>query len=346
VQDHDLLADVQVNKLQKVTFPETLEDCIMETISELEDAGPLTFKQRLQLFRALITYLTSCLKTPMAEKQITCFSVHALAQAIVDLEEKEGDNIDIHLELAKDTLPRLTYSVPKFIVRGLKLYYLEARPHFMPAEGVSTWSRRFPGYTVGMDYTVETTSLFINSNGKDTFRSRPIGILFKEQFETLAKTPELYKLNRQVEAILPLSADPSAKIGKVKTVARAVHKAIDGYLYKVVRKAVRKRQDQQKYARQQARAEFYRNKTEKTIIVGDPLTHLVTFYSRQSPSWEPTDIKKVMDQVASLKKSSSRRRCNPLHDSTGLRHKDLSFKLPQEQEGLSVLYVFFLFFFV
>lgn len=124
----------------RICYPETLAQHIENLVKELSNEGSLIHSQRLQLFRGLVTYLTTCLESEslepkrLLEKEVLCFSVHALAQAIVDL-EKDGDNIPVLLESAKGSKARVSHQVPRWLIHGLRKYYLEARPHFISDEG-------------------------------------------------------------------------------------------------------------------------------------------------------------------------------------------------------------------
>ena len=106
-------------------------------VNDLLSVESLVHSQRLQLFRGLVTYLSSCLSFNMLEKEILCLSVHAFAQAVVDLEEDDDDDcVTMHLETSPNTTIRLSHRVPKWLVKGMKVYYFDVRPHFIGPEGV------------------------------------------------------------------------------------------------------------------------------------------------------------------------------------------------------------------
>ena len=86
-------------------------------------------------------------------------------------------------------------------------------------------------------------------------------------------------LRRKVADILRLSSDPKAKLGKKKEVASYVHRQLNGYDFKEVYEEVGRRQDHQKYERQQLRVrEFIRMNPRVTSQEGiaqrfDPVLH-------------------------------------------------------------------------
>ena len=76
--------------------------------------------------------------------------MHAVTQAIVSLQEDTDDEtavdagITIYVEPAEFSPIRSSHTVPRWLVDGLKTYYLEARPHFLPKEDVLMFS---PGFS-------------------------------------------------------------------------------------------------------------------------------------------------------------------------------------------------------
>ncbi len=88
---------------------------------------------------------------------------------------------------------------------------------------------------------------------------------------------------------MPFSTDPSYVFAKMKFEAAKVYTAIDGYEFKCVYKAVRVRQDQQKYVRQNMRADLFLQHHSKAV--GDIEGRLVTFCSKMN--WDTNDLKKV-----------------------------------------------------
>jgi hypothetical protein len=88
---------------------------------------------------------------------------------------------------------------------------------------------------------------------------------------------------------MPIIFNPAAKIGTKKAAASYALTLIDGYTYKEVHKAVGKRQDQQKYARQHLRAlEFIR---VFPYAGSEVESRIFQFYKKNK--WDETDVKKV-----------------------------------------------------
>lgn len=93
--------------------------------------------------------------------------------------------------------------------------------------------------------------------------------------------------------MMPLSTDPAHVFNKMKLDARRIHAAIDGFEYKAVYKAVHARQDQQKYARQNVRAEMFvlQPGQSKTLDSADVETRILIFCKKMK--WDTKDVKKV-----------------------------------------------------
>lgn len=66
---------------------------------------------------------------------------------------------------------RVSCTVPRWMIEGLKVYYLEARPHFIRPEGLRK-VKRLP--TVDEQNEVVTEPFFVNSKGNTDFRARAI----------------------------------------------------------------------------------------------------------------------------------------------------------------------------
>lgn len=202
-------------KIPKLSIPRTMEEEARRVVDELIQAastGDLVHSQRVQLFRAIIAVMVTCSAPTMLEKEVLCFSVHAFAQAVVDAGQAEADpeqqTIAVSLESSQGAVTRVEHEIPIWIVPGLKLYFLEVRPHFMPATGISKWRRRFVNRatsdveTVWSDDaqvpTVQTQCFFVNSTGKDDFRVRTVVQQFKDYFDDLSNNDPATVLKRQV----------------------------------------------------------------------------------------------------------------------------------------------------
>ena len=115
----------------------------------------------------------------MMDKCVTELTVHAVTQAIVSSQEETEDEtsgITIYVEPAEFSPIRLSHTVPRWLVDGLKTYYLEARPHFLPKEGLDVFTRVFPDDT----RTVKTHRFFVNSNGSTQFKVRQLCDQFQD----------------------------------------------------------------------------------------------------------------------------------------------------------------------
>ena len=138
------------------------------------------------LFRALACFLSKHASPPMMDKGIIELTVHAVTQAIVSLQEDTDDEtavaagITIYVEPAELSPIRSSHTVPRWVVDGLKTYYLEARPHFLPKEGLDVFTRVF----ADDERTVRTYRFFVNSNGLTHFKVRQLCDQFKDTVKT------------------------------------------------------------------------------------------------------------------------------------------------------------------
>ena len=123
--------------------------------------------QRVEFFRAVVTYLHLFANIP--ERGILNFTVHALVQAMVDFKAKGANNEDficIELEPCEDSVVRVSYKVPGWLLRAVATYFLQVRSHFMPLVGPGKFSRRW----LGVDLPITTEVIFFNSHGNKAFR--------------------------------------------------------------------------------------------------------------------------------------------------------------------------------
>lgn len=73
-----------------------VEYTINQLVKEFDRTRLLAYKQKLLLFRSLVTYMHSCLNPPMLEKSITSITLHAVVQAIIEhREEKEPVSLSV-----------------------------------------------------------------------------------------------------------------------------------------------------------------------------------------------------------------------------------------------------------
>ena len=338
------MANIPFKKLQ-LHIPETLADYIEHTVKDMLGRKILVCTQRTDLFSCMIAYLMNNApgedgyqKTlAVLEKKVSHFSVHAFAQAVADLEKGgEDDLVTIRLEKEKNstsTCPsRFSYRVPKWFVKGLQVYYLLARPHFMPDEGLTQWTRRFEGDT----QTVKTCCFFINPNQATEFNVQCSASVCQRNFWRSGSTGSRsrqnakYRLQCFVESYIPNISEPNQEIGKKNEVTLGILRVIDGedFDYEDVSKAVATRLEQLRYARQCARAEIYIEET-KSMEVTDPVRYMASLYQRKQ--WEGNDTKKVLSIVNSIKTKSYMRGFNPIEVTTGLNHKPLAV-FPADQE--------------
>ena len=66
---------------------------------------------------------------------------------------------------------RVACTVPRWVIEGFKVYYLEPRPHFISSEGLKKY-KRMP--TEGEQTEVTTEPFFVNSKGNADFRVKCI----------------------------------------------------------------------------------------------------------------------------------------------------------------------------
>ena len=105
------------------------------------------------------------------------------------------------------------------------------------------------------------------------------------------KDTNLSTLKRKVARLMPISTDPSQTIEKMKIQAQKVFAEINGYEFKEVYKACRTRQDQQKYVRQNTRAEKFVEQGKGPHRIENVDDRLTQFYVKMK--WDQTDKKKV-----------------------------------------------------
>ena len=113
-------------------------------------------------------------------------TVHAVTQAIVSSqEEREGGTalatgITIYVEPAKFSPIRLSHTVPRWLVDGLKTYFLEARPHIQPKEVLENFTMVFADDI----RTVNTHRFFVNRKVSTQFKVRQLCDQFKDTVRT------------------------------------------------------------------------------------------------------------------------------------------------------------------
>ncbi len=127
--------------------------------------------QRLQLFRGLIAYLYLHATPTLLEKYILNITIHEVVQAIMDLDDKELASITLNIEPCHESSARFCCTVPRWVVEGFKVYYLESRPNFISSEGLSK-VKRTPALEDGTEVTTEP--FFVNSMGNVEFRVKTI----------------------------------------------------------------------------------------------------------------------------------------------------------------------------
>ena len=136
----------------------------------------LVYSQRLLLFRALITFLHLFVSPePLSESVIRCITLHTLAQAVVDLDynlKYDEDEPTIEIEPTQTSPDRIERKVPRWLVKGMKLYYLAVRPHFIRLGKTIApkVQRRFRGETI----EVTTEPLFCDISGSFDFRVKTV----------------------------------------------------------------------------------------------------------------------------------------------------------------------------
>ena len=76
-----------------------------------------------------------------------------------------------------ESIQRVVCTLPRWVIKGIKVYYLEARPNFIGPEGLSK-VKRLPIH--GEHNVVVTEQLFVNSQGNTEFRVKSIVDQFTE----------------------------------------------------------------------------------------------------------------------------------------------------------------------
>ena len=192
-----------------------------------------------------------------------------------------------------DSTSRSVHRIPSWLVKGMKLYFLEVRSHFMNSQGVTTMTRRF----VDDPNAVITEPLFVNSSGNTVFRVKGIADQYTAIVEAQIKNPHATLLKRHVANIMPFSTDPSIEHPKMKVQAKLIFEVIDGYEFKEVYKATRARQDQQKYLKQNIRADIFMQQPNSQSMVN--IDHRISsLYTKMK--WDTTDLKKVKHLIIIL----------------------------------------------
>lgn len=224
--------------------------------------------------------------------------------------EKLIMNFNIINMVCLGSINRINITVPCWLVKGIRVYYLEVRPNFMPLEGLSSMTRHVKetvktadGEKKDIELEVQTEPFFMNSFGTREFRCRAVSEQFKDTVKVNAKDIEdapatrRLLLKRQVASILPLEFTATKEVGKLKQVTQHVYGLIDGFQYQDVRAAVSKRQDQQKYALCVIRAmDFNRYCPHADITSNDNLhTRMQACYKRHK--WGQHDVAKVCEEV-------------------------------------------------
>jgi hypothetical protein len=91
-------------------------------------------------------------------------------QDLIIISQKQ-DKLFSKWNVCLESSERVRSTVPRWVVEGLKVYYFEARPHFIGTTGVATY-KRLP--TTEETNEVMTSPLFVNSQGNTDFRVKAI----------------------------------------------------------------------------------------------------------------------------------------------------------------------------
>lgn len=151
-----------------------------------------------------------------------------------------------------------TYDVPRFFVEAMTTYFIEVRPNFVPDEGMSQLTRRFPGFWV------ITEQFFVNSKSTEDFRVRQTKSSFLKFISRLVDDPVQKRkdeLRRKVNLLIPCPNDPMQVVNPQHHMIEAVQKALasgpTNYSAYEIRDAVVSRINAQRHARSTARASAY-----------------------------------------------------------------------------------------
>ena len=150
-------------------MPMEMRRHIQICVETYDTHGQLLHCQRLMLFRAICAYMYKF--TNMSEKTVQNFTLHILYQLIWDYyQDQDAPDDDARLpfkiEPAETSLERYQLTIPRWLVRGLEVYNLAVRPHFLLAEPQKIFTRFF----VDGSSPVVTERLLINSSGNTKFR--------------------------------------------------------------------------------------------------------------------------------------------------------------------------------
>ena len=286
------------NKLRKRSCAEEVVHVIKEITTEYTATGILLHNQRVNLFRALVCYLFE-IPDPekcMLEAHILGLTVHSVAQAIMSANGAPHEALlDIAIEpsTAVDTVLSTcaqysVFSMPKWVIAGLRAYYLGARPFFISADDIPTVNRFFPNCG---ERGIVTQLFFYNSKGSSDFRPTNISSQFMYKTQTRIKGES--GLESHIAAMMPLSPNPNFKFPKMTSLVSTLSETVDDngeFSTMELKAAVKKRQDAQRYIRQTVRAEHFVQQYPR-IRTAEIQLKLSQFY--ETNCWDKTDVAKV-----------------------------------------------------
>lgn len=85
-------------KFLPTTVKEEIQFVVGECVIQFRREKTLLHYQRLNLFRALVSYMHDHASPPLPERYITNISVHIAAQAIMDLDDLDAREMQLSIE--------------------------------------------------------------------------------------------------------------------------------------------------------------------------------------------------------------------------------------------------------
>ena len=262
-----------------------------------------------------------------------------------------------NLTTCLESTKRVNCKIPGWLVDALKVYFLECRKHFLDSAKLEKVKRQMEDE----ETWPSTENFFVNSKGTNKFRTKSIADQFETvvsevphkhimiqtlphdtsinirtyavlrvvmsrcvfQFEEDLSDPKAAYLRRKVADLLKVSFNPNKVLGKKKHVASYVHDQLpEGYTYKQVWREVGKRQDHQKYEKQQLRARVFRRMYSHVTSAEGVERWLEQCYKHPKNKWDTSDMKKVAEAIKQgLKDNTTRNHGTQAPDSTGIRYK-------------------------
>ena len=140
---------------------------ITENVSRCSKRILATKKVQIEFFRSLMAYVLIILG--FLDREVSNVTVHAVAQAAVQMKESDDQNASFVLEIdvAERCARKTCYNIPRWLLEGFVDYFVSVRSEFLH-HGEGTPFERLLSET---DNRILYTELFfVNSAGKSNFR--------------------------------------------------------------------------------------------------------------------------------------------------------------------------------